>query len=532
LASIVSVMFGVWILIVVNSVMEGFSCEMQNRIHGILSDVVVEHRNFSGMPDAEGQMESIRKAVGDDIEAMTPVVAVPALIVFQYGGQSITRQTQLIGIDEKTQSLVSDFSKYLQHPENRKEMSFNLRNDGYDVRDHQAGADAPERPQMAEAGWNYRKRVAENIKFQDEYNHSSRNGSDIRQQSYEEARYPGSGAGHSPEESDTGPVIPPPSTNGPTSDPISEHPSAITAEATAPFDMAKQQNTGVVLGISMSCIRMLKDKSKPNGACEDRFLTLPGDDIQITCPTVGLPPKEVSGTFTIVDFYESKMSEYDSNFAFVPIHELQKMRGMIDQETGTSKINSIYIKLKPGVKGEVVRDKLAAVFSPDMFVVETWRDKQGPLLAAVQMETAILNVLLFLIIVVAGFGILATFYMIVVEKTKDIGILKSLGAASQGVMGIFLAYGLLLGLVGSGGGLVIGLITVRYINQIADFLGWLRGQPVFDPTVYYFYKIPTIIEPPTVIGIVLGAVMIAVIASILPACRAARLHPVEALRYE
>ena len=85
--------------------------------------------------------------------------------------------------------------------------------------------------------------------------------------------------------------------------------------------------------------------------------------------------------------------------------------------------------------------------------ISTWRDKEGPLLAAVQMETAVLNVLLFLIIAVAGFGILAIFFMIVVEKTRDIGILKSLGATGRGIMGIFLGYGLCLGVVGAGVGL-------------------------------------------------------------------------------
>ncbi len=139
---------------------------------------------------------------------------------------------------------------------------------------------------------------------------------------------------------------------------------------------------------------------------------------------------------------------------------------------------------------------------------------------------------LFLIIAVAGFGILAIFFMIVVEKTRDIGILKSLGASSRGVMGIFLAYGLLLGMVGSSVGLVIGLLFVRYINNIADLIGKITGHTVFDPSIYYFYKIPTIVVPRTIAWIVIGAVGIAVLASILPARRAARLHPVEALRYE
>ena len=148
------------------------------------------------------------------------------------------------------------------------------------------------------------------------------------------------------------------------------------------------------------------------------------------------------------------------------------------------------------------------------------------------MEKTILNILLFLIIGVAGFGILATFYMIVVEKTKDIGILKSLGASGSGVMSIFLWYGLSLGIVGSGVGMVMGLLFVVNINRIAGMIEWITGKEVFDPTIYYFQEIPTIISPVSIAWIVAGAMLIAVLASVLPALRAARLHPVEALRYE
>src|SRR5262249_6772874 len=151
------------------------------------------------------------------------------------------------------------------------------------------------------------------------------------------------------------------------------------------------------------------------------------------------------------DLYESKMSELDSGFVFVPIEELQKMRGI------GSNITSIQIKLKPGADGDMVRDILRSKFPPQLFGVYTWRDQQGALLGAIQMERTILNILLFMIIAVAGFGILAIFFMIVVEKTRDIGILKSLGASSRGIMGVFLGYGLSLGMVGSGVGLFIGL---------------------------------------------------------------------------
>jgi lipoprotein-releasing system permease protein len=225
------------------------------------------------------------------------------------------------------------------------------------------------------------------------------------------------------------------------------------------------------------------------------------------------------------------MSEYDASFVFVPLRKLQEARGMIDPLTRVARFNSIQIKLAPGADGDTVRDKLRTAFG-DLFVVQTWRDRQGPLLAAVQMETAILNVLLFMIIAVSGFGILAIFFMIVVEKTRDIGILKSLGASGAGIMGIFLSYGLSLGLVGSGVGMILGLEFAWNINGIANLLGKITGRPVFDPSIYYFYKIPTLIDPWTVGWIVAGAVGIAAVASVLPALRAALLRPVEALRYE
>ena len=290
------------------------------------------------------------------------------------------------------------------------------------------------------------------------------------------------------------------------------------------FDPATQQHAGVVLGIALANYR--------DASGHDRFLRLPGDDVRLSFPTAGTPPDVTHASFTVVDLYESKMSEYDASFVFVPIETLQQYRGMFDPETKVGYATSIQIKLKPGVDGQQVRDILRTAFVPQLYSVSTWRDKQGPLLAAVQMETAILNVLLFMIIFVAGFGILAIFFMIVVEKTRDIGILKALGALRQGILGIFLGYGLSLGIVGAGAGMTIGLLFVAYINEIADLLGLITGQEVFDPAIYYFQQIPTIVDPRTVAWIVSGALVIAVLASVLPARRAARLHPVEALRYE
>jgi lipoprotein-releasing system permease protein len=538
LVCVASVMLGVATMIVVNAVMAGFSHEMQTRIHGILSDLVFESHSLSGFQDPKWHMEEIRRAAGGDIEGMTPTVAVPAMLSFQVRGQWLTRQVMFIGIDETTHSLVSDFGTYLQHSENRRQLSFNLRDGGYDTFDSQAdgkaGENGPTRPAMEAAGWPHRRmRVAREKLWREKMgargDAAGQPARPIDQQvdavlaattadgstpatDAAEGRQPAGGAS-----ADGGAA---PAAGAARRDPF----RAARPEEGDTMDPAKEQFTGIVPGIGLASFR------DSDGV--DRFLILPGDDVKVTFPTAGTPPKAVSDTFTIVDFYESKMSEYDSNFVFVPIAALQRMRGMIDPQTGISSVNSIQIKLKPGAELNVVRDRLRKAFPAEMYAVSTWRDKQGPLLSAVDMEMAVLNILLFLIIAVAGFGILAIFFMIVVEKTRDIGILKSLGAGSTGIAGIFLGYGLFLGLVGAGVGLALGLAITWNINAIRAGVEWCTGQRVFDPSIYYFFKIPTIVNPYTVAWIIVGAVGIAVAASVLPALRAARLHPVEALRHD
>jgi lipoprotein-releasing system permease protein len=529
LASIVSVTLGVATMIVVNAVMAGFSYEMQTRIHGILSDLVFESHSLSGFQDPAWHMAEIKRAAGDDIVGMTPTVAVPAMLNFQVRGQWITRQIMLIGIDEATHAQVSDFGRYLQHPANRGQLSFGLRDGGYDTVDSQSDTKAVTRPALEGAGWPHRRmRVARERVWREKLEADRRAGAasepaeagparSVDQQvdavlAATSAEPPAVGAEPPAADTAAGPAKP--------ADPFRQ---ARPEEGTR-MDPANEQFTGIVPGIGLASFR--------DNAGTDRFLVLPGDDVKVTFPTAGTPPKAVSDTFTVVDFYESKMSEYDSNFVFVPIADLQRMRGMIDPQSGLASVNSIQIKLRAGADLDSVRDRLRKVFPADLYAVSTWRDKQGPLLAAVDMEMSVLNILLFLIIAVAGFGILAIFFMIVVEKTRDIGILKSLGAGAGGIGGIFLGYGLFLGIVGAGAGLALGLSIAWNINSIRAGVEWCTGERVFDPSIYYFYRIPSIVHPFTVCWIIVGAIGIAVASSVLPALRAARLHPVEALRHD
>jgi lipoprotein-releasing system permease protein len=511
LASIISVTLGVGTLIVVNSVMAGFSHEMHIRLHGILSDIIVEAYSQDGIADPDPLIADIREVAGGDLVGITAAVHVPAMININYRGQMLPRQVNLIGVDEATYADVSDFRQYLLHPENKRRISFLLRDGGYGDDEHA----------IPPSGWQYRRLKAGYEREQE-----------LQQRMLRNAVSEDSGVGKAlrgvPELREGTP-------NEQTAKPLADS-SQIAAVPDDPFnqmrpdspesvfDPAKDQYTGIILGIAMGSVR----QRDAHGKVRDVYLCRPGDDVQVAFASAGMPPKVISENFTVVDFYESKMSEYDSGFAFIPLKAMQHSRQM------GNAVTTIQLKLRPGADLNAIRDKLQARFPAEEFPfrIQTWRDMQGPLLAAVQMETTLLNILLFMIIAVAGFGILATFFMIVVEKTKDIGILKALGAPSGGVMSIFLSYGFSLGLVGSGVGMVGGLLFVTFINQIAKGVEWITGQEVFDPTVYYFSQIPTIIEPLTVASVVAGSVLIAVLASVLPALRAARLHPVEALRYE
>ena len=148
LASIISVMLGVATMIVVNSVMSGFSHEMHTRLHGIMSDIVMESHGLNGFYGWEDQIKAVKEVVGDDIESITATVHVPAMLSINVRGQWIPRHVTLVGIDPETYATVSDFSKYLKHPDNRSTVSFDLKESGYE---------APTKSPLFGAGWNHRR---------------------------------------------------------------------------------------------------------------------------------------------------------------------------------------------------------------------------------------------------------------------------------------------------------------------------------------------------------------------------------------
>ena len=521
LASIISVMLGVATMIVVNSVMAGFATEMRDRIHGILADVVVETNTLDGRPDAEEQFRKVRSVIGDEVAGMTATVEVYGMLSFQSGRQWTTRQIALIGIEPEGKAQVGPLVEYLASYQPLVE-------DGKVVRPAERSRDEPPGWELTPSALAYRKKMAVQQQEFLRRHRQEENPSAI------DSEIPhGPGADSAEEAKEPGGTKPAPGAelqNAPASDPSKgiEAPD-LGQMSDEPDDPAAPDAARVVIGAGLAQY-LYADPT--TGKMKTMEMIRPGATVQISTVKAGVPPEPKHFNATVVDVFKSGMSEYDSTLVFCNIEQLQLIRGMMNDAPQGPSITSIQIRLKDYAKCRDVIDRLQAAFPPGLWTVRTWEQKQGPLLEAVAVESAILNVLLFLIIAVAGFGILAIFFMIVVEKTRDIGILKSLGASSNGVMSIFLSYGLSLGIVGSGVGVVLGLLFVRNINIIEKWISWLTGHEVFPAKIYYFDKIPTAVNPLTVLWVAVGAMTIAVLASILPARRAARLNPVEALRYQ
>jgi len=229
--------------------------------------------------------------------------------------------------------------------------------------------------------------------------------------------------------------------------------------------------------------------------------------------------------FKVIGIFEAGMYEYDAGLAYIAIPAAQLFFRMGETVTGVG------IKLDDIYQAPQVARQLQDLFKFP-FYTRTWMEMNKNLFSALKLEKTVMFVILVMIVLVAAFGIVSTLTMVVMEKTKEIAILKSMGATSTGIMKIFMVDGLVIGVTGTLLGLVGGLLVTTNLDRIVKFIERLFGINAFPGDVYFLDKLPHQVNPPDVIAVVMVSLVISFLATLYPSWQASRLSPVEALRYE
>ena len=238
---------------------------------------------------------------------------------------------------------------------------------------------------------------------------------------------------------------------------------------------------------------------------------------------MGLIPK--IKLFQVVGLFESGMYEYDSNLAFISIHSAQKFFSM------KGKVSGIEIQVEDIERA----DQVAAEIQDSLgfpYYARDWMRMNKNLFSALRLEKIVMFIILILIILVAAFNVVSTLFMVVMEKSKEIAILKSMGATRSSIIKIFSLQGLIIGITGTAMGCVGGFTIVPNLNEIVGFIEVIFGITAFPRDVYYLDKLPSEIQYFDSFLIVVFSIVICFVASLYPAWRASRMDPVEGLRYE
>lgn len=229
--------------------------------------------------------------------------------------------------------------------------------------------------------------------------------------------------------------------------------------------------------------------------------------------------------YTVAGIFEVGMSEYDRNIVFMPLEEAQTFFNYGDA------VPSLEMMVNDPDKVDAIADAVQKIVGSEARVL-TWRDTQSSLFNAVEVERNVMAMILTLIVLVAALNIVSGLYMLVKDKSADIAILRTMGATRGAVMRIFLITGMSIGVAGTFFGFVIGVLFCRNIEAIRQVLMKLTGTNLFNPEIYFLSKMPAKMDPIEVVVVVLVALTLSFLATLYPAWRAARLDPVEALRYE
>ncbi len=231
-------------------------------------------------------------------------------------------------------------------------------------------------------------------------------------------------------------------------------------------------------------------------------------------------------SFRVVAIFQTGMQQYDSSFVFLPLGAAQTL---FQQPNAVTQIQ-VFVT-DPDHDAAIKRAIINAL--PNMPVnIQDWRQNNDSFLAAVTVEGNVMFLILTLIILVAAFNVISSLIMMVKDKAKDIAILRTMGASSGAILRIFLMCGASVGVLGTLIGFGLGVVFCAYIEQIKQFVQWITGTPLFDPTVYYLESLPAKLDWNQVTEVILMSFALSLLATIYPSWRAARIDPIETLRSE
>lgn len=251
-----------------------------------------------------------------------------------------------------------------------------------------------------------------------------------------------------------------------------------------------------------------------------------GDEIAIITSKPGMTAFGMQRASTLYvqvsGISQARMSDFDLLYAWVDIPTARMLRG-------SDGVDGIHVKLSDPFLADAVRDRILDSLPYD---AETWYENQEAFFAALKQEKLAMFIILAFIVLVAAFNITSTLIMIVMEKRRDIGILRTLGTGTRQIILIFVNEGLMIGVTGTILGVIFGTAFAYYVNPIAGALAWVLNVDLQTSSIYYFDGIPSDIVPMDVLKITCCSILLSFLSTLYPAWSAARLNPVDALRHE
>jgi lipoprotein-releasing system permease protein len=229
--------------------------------------------------------------------------------------------------------------------------------------------------------------------------------------------------------------------------------------------------------------------------------------------------------YKVAAVFEIGMSEYDSSMVFMPLKEAQAYFNRAGDVT------AIEVYTDDPDRVDSYRKAVQAAAQRPIFMID-WRQRNATFFTALQVERNVMFLILTLIVLVAALNIVSGLIMLVKDKGSDIAILRTMGATQGAIMRVFLITGAAIGVVGTLVGFVLGVVVSLNIESLRQFMSWLTNTELFSPELYFLSHLPADMDTSETVAVVVMALTLSLLATLYPSWRAARLDPVEALRYE